>query len=50
MLELINKIPDSVGWTMVGFTMCLCVVIATKLIVEIVKIYRYCKEEGNEND
>jgi hypothetical protein len=50
MLELINKIPDSVGWTMVGFTMCLCVVVAVKLAVELVKIYRYCKEEGNEND
>ena len=50
MLELICKIPENVGWTMVGFVMCLCVVLATKLIVELVKVYRYCKEVDNEND
>ena len=26
MLELINAIPENVGWTMVGFMMCVCVI------------------------
>lgn len=51
MLEMICAIPENVGWTLVGFTACLCCVMAVKLgkiIVQAIKDRLKDEEEGEE--
>ena len=48
MLELINTIPDSVGWTMVGFLMAVCAFGFVVLVKMFVDMWRERKEDGEE--
>ena len=45
MLEMICAIPEEIGWAMVGFVACLCVVMAVKLGKLIVRAVRERIEE-----
>lgn len=48
MLEIINAIPDSVGWALVGATGMLCVVMLIKVIKILVQMYKDRKEDQDE--
>ena len=48
MLELINAIPENVGWTMVGFMMCVCAIGFIVLGKTFVDMWRERKEDGEE--
>lgn len=48
MLEIINAIPDSVGWALVGATGMLCVVMSVKLIKIFVQMYKDWREDQDE--
>lgn len=51
MLEFILSIPENIGWAMVGFTVCLCVIMLGKLakiIVEMIKDRFFDDDEGEE--
>ena len=50
MLEIINAIPDSVGWALVGATGMLCVVMWVKVIKILVQMYKDWKEDRNETE
>lgn len=40
MLELICSIPENIGWVIVGFTACLCMVMAIKLGKVFIQMWR----------
>ena len=48
MLELINSIPESIGWAFVGFTTCLCMMMMIKLGKTLVEMWRDWHEEDEE--
>jgi hypothetical protein len=45
MLEFICAIPEEIGWAIVGFTACLCVMMAVKVAKLIVRAVRERIEE-----
>lgn len=49
MLELINTIPNNVGWTMVGFLMAVCAFAFVVLVKMFVDMWRERKEVGEED-
>jgi len=48
MLEMICKIPEEIGWTMVGFAACLCCVMAIKLGKTVARAIAEWKSEEAE--
>lgn len=48
MLNLINSIPEQIGWTLVGFAACLCLVMAVKLGETFVQMWRDRHEDKTE--
>lgn len=48
MLELINAIPENVGWAMVGSMATLCVIMWGKLIALAITAIKMRMEEGEE--
>lgn len=48
MLEMICAIPEEIGWAMVGFVACLCVVMAVKLGKVFIQMWRNRHEEECE--
>lgn len=48
MLNLINSIPEEIGWTLVGFAACLCLVMAVKLGETFVQMWRDRHEDETE--
>jgi hypothetical protein len=50
MLEMINAIPEEIGWALVGFIACLCCVMAVKLGKEFVEMWREYHEEEEEEE
>lgn len=49
MLELINAIPENVGWTMVGFLMAVCAFAFVVLVKTFIDMWREHKEVGEED-
>lgn len=45
MLEFICSIPEEIGWTIVGFVACLCLVMACKLGCIFVQMWKDHREE-----
>ena len=50
MLNLILAIPENIGWTMVGASGMLLIVMVVKSIKCAVTMYKEYREEMNEND
>jgi hypothetical protein len=50
MLEMINSIPDSIGWTIVGFMACLCVIMFVKVGKTLVQMYHDHTETIQEEE
>ena len=48
MLNLINSIPVELGWALVGFTVCLCCIVACKLGKLFVEMWKG-RHEDEEN-
>lgn len=45
MMNFICAIPEEIGWAIVGFVACLCVVMMTKIVKIIVREHRDSDEE-----
>lgn len=45
MLEIICAIPEEIGWALVGFTACLCLMMAVKLGKVFVQMWHDRKDE-----
>lgn len=50
MLELICKIPDPIGWALVGSLGTLCGIMLYKLIALFVQMYKERKEDAENDD
>ena len=50
MLELLCKIPENVGWMLVGVAGTLCVIMAIKLGKLFVQMWKEWHEEDNEEE
>lgn len=48
MLEFICSIPESIGWTLVGFVACLCVVMGVKLTKLFIQMWKDWHEDEEE--
>ena len=46
MMNFICAIPEEIGWAIVGFVACLCVMMAVKVAKTIVRAVRERKEEN----
>ena len=50
MLELICRIPDHIGWVIVGFVGCLCVEMFGLLVGTVVQAIKELIEDRNEEE
>ena len=50
MLELICSIPENIGWAIVGFISCLCLIMFIKLCNVFIEMWRDRKEAGVQED
>ena len=50
MLEFINSIPENIGWALVGFAICLCVMMMIKLGQTFVEMWRDWHEEETDEE
>ncbi len=50
MLELINAIPENIGWVIVGFTGCLCCQMILKLGKCLWEMWQERREEDEEEE
>ena len=50
MLELLCKIPDHIGWMLVGIVGTLCAVMLFKLGILFVQMWKEWHEEDNEEE
>ena len=50
MIEMICNIPENIGWTIVGFTACLCCVMAVKLGKIVIEMIKDRLEDGEEEE
>ena len=47
LMDLICAIPEEIGWAIVGFVACLCIMVAVDVVKTIVRIVRERKAEND---
>lgn len=48
MLEFVCSIPENIGWTLVGFVACLCVIMGIKVAKLLVQMWKDWHEDEEE--